>query len=183
MEPETVNIIIAISSAFTALGTISAVIVALWLARRDKNINLEVSVAITRHILMAAQPIPDENEYLSVTVTNIGIRDATVTSSGWEYGILKKQSFIQLYDFENPYIARLPKKLMDGDRAELFISLNDFRRNTDFLNSIYDGPFNRLWFLFLRHKIYTSTGDIFSTRLESTVRKRFLNLKKDLNNK
>lgn len=177
MEEQTVNVIHAIASVLTAIGTISAVIFALWLARRDNKINLDVSVNITRHILIANEPIPDDNEYLSITVTNLGVRDATITSSGWQFGIFKKQSFIQIYDFSNPYITRLPKKLNDGDRAELFISIDDFKKNKDFLNSIYDVYLSRLWFIFLKFNIYTSTGKVFNTRLNSRVRKKFLEMK------
>lgn len=181
MEEQTLNLVIAITSTLTALGTLSAVILALYLARRDRNINLDISTNITRHILLAKKPIPDESEYLSFSVTNTGFRDATITNISWKMGIFDKKHFMQIFDFADPYITRLPAKLEDGDQANLFVKIDQLRQNKDFLNQIYSGPFKQIWFYFFKVLVYTSTGEQFTSRPNKRVRKMFLRLKKEEN--
>lgn len=181
MEDYTLNLILAISSTITAIGTLSAVILSLYLARRDRNINIDISTNITRQIILAEEPIPDENEYLSFSVTNIGFRDATITNISWKMGLFDKKYFMQIFDFSNPYITRLPAKLEDGDQANLFVKVDELRQNKDFLNEIYSGPLKRIWFYFFKVMVSTSTGEEFSSRPNQRVRKMFLKLKKEEN--
>ena len=70
----------------TAIGTLSAVIVALYLARRDKQIRCVASAAV---YVMLGPGIPAE-EFVQVTVINIGTRGFTVSGISWRTGILKK---------------------------------------------------------------------------------------------
>ncbi len=181
MEEHTLNLILAISSILTAIGTLSAVILSLYLSTRNRNIDLDVSVNISRQILMADPPIPDDNKYLSFSITNVGFRDANITSVRWEMGLFDKKHFSQIFDFSHPYITKLPAKLKDGDQANLFIKVSEMRNNEDFLQEIYNGPFSRIWFLFFKLNAVTSTGEEFSCKMNKRVRKMFLRLKREEN--
>lgn len=181
MEDQTLNLIIAISSIFTAIGTVSAVIVSLYLARRDRKIRIDISANITRQILLSNPPTPDENEYLSFSITNVGFRDVTIQSVSWEFGIFRKKSFIQIFDFTDPYITKLPAKLKDGDTANLSIKVDDLRKNEDYFRLIYSGVFKNLWFYWFRIKVYTSTGEEFYSRVNKRVRDMFLRIKAEEN--
>lgn len=181
MEQQTLNLILTISSTITAIGTLSAVILSLHLARRDHNINIDISTNITRQVILAEEPIPDENEYLSFSITNVGFRDATITKISWKIGLFNKKYFMQIFDFSDPYITRLPAKLEDGDQANLFVKVDELRQNKDFLEEIYGGPFKRIWFYFFKVLVSTSTGEEFNTRPNQRVRNMFLKLKKEEN--
>lgn len=102
MEEQTLNLILAISSILTAIGTLSAVILSLYLARRNRNIDLNLSVNISIQILMSNPPIPDDDEYLSFSITNVDLemRTLQVLDGKWEY--LKK------FTFSKPLISRIP---------------------------------------------------------------------------
>jgi hypothetical protein len=75
------NFINGVSGLLTAIGTLSAVIVSLWLALRDTRIRLRVNVGIRKILLegKAYDRVSQEPEFLIVTVTNIGRRVVTVT--------------------------------------------------------------------------------------------------------
>lgn len=181
MEEQTLNLILAVGSIFTAIGTVSAVILSLYLARRNRNIDINISANITRQVLLADPPIPDDSEYLSFSITNVGFRDATIRNISWKMGIFNKKYFMQIFDFTDPYITRLPAKLEDGDQADLFVKVNDLRNNKDFLKQLYNGPFKRIWFYFFKVKITTSTGEEFSSRINKRIRKMFLRLQREEN--
>jgi hypothetical protein len=80
------NLINGISCLLTAIGTLSAVIVSLWLALRDTRIRLRVNVGIRKILLegKAYDRVSQEPDFLIVTVTNIGRRVVTVTGLLWK---------------------------------------------------------------------------------------------------
>lgn len=96
-------------------------------------------------------------------------------------GVFEKIHFFQTFDFTHPYITKLPAKLEDGDQANLFIKINEMRKNEDFLQEIHNDPFSKIWFLFFKFKAVTSTGEEFSCRINKRVRKILLRLKREEN--
>jgi hypothetical protein len=74
----------------SALGTVSAVILALYLARRDKNVRLEVSAGHRIVVTPGTEgPYP---EYLMIRIVNIGHREAQITNIGWKVGLFRRLS-------------------------------------------------------------------------------------------
>src|SRR6266571_2505151 len=62
---------------FSAFGTIGAVIVALYLASRDRMIRLKVNAGI-RLLLSETRSVHNNDGYMNISVTNIGRRTAKV---------------------------------------------------------------------------------------------------------
>src|SRR5688572_29955936 len=78
---------------FAAAGTIAAVIVAIYLARRDKTVRLSINAGVRLIVTPGVKgPHP---EYLSITAVNIGHREAQITNIGWHVGLFKRQHGVQ----------------------------------------------------------------------------------------
>ncbi len=110
----------------SAIGTISAVIVALYLARRDKRIRPVGSATIYVVLERGTQATP---EFVTFTVTNIGTRAFVLTGISWRSGIFKKNHYLVIPP-QNELSTRLPVKLADGDQAAVYIPLLEFRHNS-----------------------------------------------------
>ncbi len=75
------------------MGTISAVVVSLYLARHDNNVKLEVSAGHRLRVTPGdKKPYP---EYLVIKIVNIGHREAQVTNIGWKVGLFRPQLAVQ----------------------------------------------------------------------------------------
>ena len=105
---------------FSALGTIGAVIVALYLARQDKRIRLRVSAGY-RNIISPGTEC-DPRKYLAIRITNIGHRDVQIVGIGWRIGLFRKFYADQLI-ISDGLSSTLPIKLRDGDEASYFFPL------------------------------------------------------------
>jgi hypothetical protein len=110
-----------------ALGTISAVVTALYLAQRDNRIRLRVSAGIRQLILEGGGP-GSGTEFVSIDIVNVGRRVGVVTGVSWKFGWFSKGAYLQVPP-SNLYSDQFPKKLADGDRAALMIPLTSFREN------------------------------------------------------
>ncbi|MFZ5452098.1 MAG: hypothetical protein ACOZF2_09560 [Thermodesulfobacteriota bacterium] len=93
MSQDTWKFINTFAPWLAAIGTITTALVALYLARMDRNIRLEISVG---HRLIVTPglsgPYP---EFLFIRVVNIGHREAQVINIGWKAGIFRKQHAVQ----------------------------------------------------------------------------------------
>lgn len=179
--PEDWRFINTFAPWLSAVGTISAVVVSLYLSTRDKP-----KLKITNSIQLLITPGLDEvPRYLMIKVANIGIRPTKVVAVGWKEGLFFKKSYIQnlsgRYDEEtsasayaNMYSSELPVVLNDGEEAQWFIPLD---REDNWIDSwIKDNlgwcPRWNLWFTNL--EVYTSHDMKFKTRIGKTVREEIL---------
>lgn len=154
----------------SAVGVISAVLVSLHLARRDKNIRLEVSAG-HRLIATPGEPGPYP-EYLVIHIVNIGHRDAQLINIGWKVGILKKRYAVQT-TMQDGMSSQLPVRLKDGEEAKYFIPLD---KELNWLKGFAEKmmqPFPRLQRYFVRIQAFTSVGNTFESRIEKGLRKKF----------
>nr|WP_320165904.1 hypothetical protein [uncultured Methylophaga sp.] len=154
---------------FSAIGTISAVILSLYLARRDKNVRLEVSAG---HRLIISpgdsEPFP---EYLSIYVVNVGHREAQLTNIGWKVGIFKKRYAVQS-TINDGLSSPLPVRLKDGEEAKYLIPLND---ENDWLKDFIEkmlSPNPKIQSRFARIQAFTSIGKTFESKIESSLIKK-----------
>src|SRR5688572_17908988 len=77
----------------SAIGTIAAVVVALYLARARDRITLRLHA----YTILLFSPGNDEvPEFVSIEVTNVGRRTATVSQIGWRFGVLRKRHAVQI---------------------------------------------------------------------------------------
>lgn len=160
---------------FSAVGTISAVIVALYLSRKDRP-KLKVKADIQ---ILISNEIKDRPRYLTIEIVNIGVRPIKVVSVGWTIGLFKKQSYIQILTKDNTdilanlYSSNLPIKLNEGDEAKWLIPLDKednwvdmFKENLSF--------FTRWDLRFTRLVVYTSHGISFKTAIGDGLKKELL---------
>ena len=147
----------------SAIGSLSAVALALFLARQDKRVRLDVSAG---HRLLVTQGVPGPHpSYLSIRITNIGHREAQISSLTWKTGIFHKAYAVQTIsrdDLSSP----MPIRLKDGEEANYFIRLDD---EHDWLGKfIEDFLPNNYWLRLklTRIRVHTTIGSEFATKLE-----------------
>lgn len=178
MEIETLSWINAIAAISSAIGTIAAVIVALYLARRDEMLRLRASVARGDVISKI-----DSRSVVMINISNIGRRPVQITSLGWRIGFAKKRHYFLKLDENDPDNHPLPNKLGDGDQAHYFISAPDFDRLMD---EIIDGlSWMQRNFVArsMRFLIHTSAGKVFVVKPAKDLRTHVMKLSSSTKNK
>jgi hypothetical protein len=164
MSQETWEFINTFAPWFSAIGTVSAVVVSLYLARRDRNVRLQVSAG---HRVLITRGSDHRPEYLNIRVVNVGHREAQISNIGWKFGFLKKQHAIQMLE-DNTISSALPVRLKDGEEANYFISLNDGWLGEyidDFLR-----PFPWIKKHFVKVVVHTSLGTKFESNIENSLK-------------
>lgn len=155
------------------IGTLSAVIVSLYLARRDSKVKLIVTAGHRVLVTPGQTRTPD---YCSIRVTNVGFRPATITGIGWKVGLLKKKYGIQTVH-GHPASSNLPVKLEYGDEASYLIG---FLGDGTYPNWIDEFPIDflsnnpKISTLTLKVQAFTSVGKTFESKIEKGLRQRLL---------
>jgi hypothetical protein len=173
MSSDTREILNLVLNALTSLGTLAAVIVALYLARAANREILKARVGI-RVMMSMGQSVKEGQEVVCATVTNLSSRPITITGIGWRVGILKKQDFLQIHDGTNPVSSRIPQKLDYGDCATYPLDTKHF---FDRFETIAP-HLSLVWPWLTKRSIYlivsTSGGDRdFPVRVERALADRF----------
>jgi hypothetical protein len=153
---------------FSALGTISAVLLAIHLARRDKTLRLEVSAG-HRLIVTPGTPGPWP-EYLSINIVNVGHREAQITNIGWKVGVLRKQHAIQT-TINDGMSSPIPVRLRDGEEAKYLIPLNERTNWLEDFGTKMLTPLPWLQVRFIRVQVFTSIGKTFEAPIEPGLQK------------
>ena len=110
------------------------VIVSIYLARRDKNIRLDVSAG---HRLLVTPGVKGPHpEYVCIMVVNIGHRCAELTGIGWKVGMFKKRHAVQTTSIDG-LSSQLPIRLKDGEEAKYFIKLDKNNLESNHFYLIY----------------------------------------------
>ncbi len=156
---------------FSAIGTIAAVIVSLYLARAEKPIKLEIRAG--HRIVVGNDSTGKYPEFLYISVTNRGHRTATITNVGWRIDFIKKQHMIQLVQ-KNQFSSGLPVRIDDGEEAKWLVPLDSKdnwveRFSRDFLSS-----YPRLMLRSLKLQIDTSVGKTFEAAIEKGLKEKLL---------
>lgn len=109
VDPNTTDWIVAIASVFAAIGTVGAVIVALWqVFRRDsRSLIVKCSQAVIGDVI----PV----HAVSLRGTNDGARPITLTMA-----YLMTQDGQQVISPLLPYSDQLPRTLLDGESVDVF---------------------------------------------------------------
>lgn len=152
----------------SAIGTISAVVVSLYLARSEKPVRLKIQ-ADTRTIIDS-----NNEEYLIIEAINIGSKKANIIGLGWTLGIFIKKSFIQIVkeDYTDLYSSKLPISLMDGEEARWFVPLKGKKWLKNFSTDLSFFP---RWSLYwMRLEVFTSNGGKFKTKIGKGLRQALL---------
>ena len=150
----------------SAIGTLAAVVVSLYLASQGKRVKLNITVG---HRLMVTpgqgRPYP---EYILISIINIGHKEVQITNIGWKVGFFKKQRQHAIQVIEQDGLSSpLPVWLKYGEQANYYIPLSDKREWLEgFIKDFYKCHLKSR----VKHtKIWVSTS--LGKTLESTIEK------------
>lgn len=164
----------------SAIGTTGAVIVALWLARREHSMRLKISAGI-RLLITPGDSREKPPEFLVIRVVNVGIRTATISAIGWRAGVLRKRYAMQLVGTSNELLAEgvtnppLPLTLAEGQTGNWCVRIGGsgdwlLRFARDFCN----GPAFAISSHFLVTQVSTTMGRTFKAPVEPELRRRLV---------
>ena len=165
----------ATMSAISAGATVMAVIVALYLARRQSRAQLQVSADINRYISSGAQMHsetidPDEQpRMISVTIRNLGPVIASITYWSFSWGVIGgKQRAIQ--DPAEPDFRNEPIVLSPGKSASIVLSFNLDGYTATMKNLAETSRFGAWSMRFPNLIVCTEAGDRFRAKLGKSLR-------------
>jgi hypothetical protein len=162
----------------SALGTIAAVIVALYLARQDSRIRLKVVVGLR---LVLQENTDERPEFFSIDVTNVGRRPANIINIIMRDGLrVTRFGFgrqMVMRPPVHPWSARVPTTLADGERGNYLLPWPEFEQaNGEHVRGHFAGRLGPLRARLFRVGVATSAGGIFDVRIERPLAARFLEL-------
>jgi hypothetical protein len=137
----------------SAIGTILAVCVSLYLASTRTRVKIEALATIS---------IINEQRYFSIMIVNTGPFDVEITNIGMS-NVFKKYMKI-LMGFDEAVSSALPKRLSFGQSANYFIALSN--KNTWLKSKFADliQPYPKILIHTLRIVIFTSINKKFYCR-------------------
>ena len=156
---------------FSAIGTLAAVIVSLYLARKSKEVKIKASVG--HRIIIEQGSTGPHPEYVVIKVVNHGGRITNVTNIGWKVGFYKKRYGIQTVPLD-PYSSKIPVKLNDGEEATFLIPLKQDKNWISSFSKDFLLPSPRYNLFTVRLQIFTSVGKTFSFKIEEGLKNMLL---------
>ena len=147
----------------SAVGTLAAVLVSLFLANRRPLPSLKISCS--RRVIVWYQQRGEAPEYLTFNAVNEGEMQATIVNVAWCLRLpLKKKRWAIQDVSSSDFVVRnlqLPHKLQHGESATFFIGLHgqfDWTQNIRKSGVFNDGIRGRKDCEHLRAVIFTSVG-------------------------
>jgi hypothetical protein len=163
------------SNWLSALGTIAAVAISLHLARQSGKPRATVSVG-HRIIVSSGNHHESPHEAIIFRIVNTGDRVIRITQLSWRVGLWNKRYALQFYDKYQS--STLPIELSHGQEGSWVVPLDSRDEPwVYFFASRMLSP-NRWWScITLRAQFHTSIGEVFETKPESGLLKKFRNAK------
>jgi hypothetical protein len=115
-----IQVLVAVGTWLSSIGTIAAVIAALYLARRVENVRLNIQVGLMEVVIGDGSPF---QEHVGISVTNLGERPVTVNTVGWAIGKGKKRRFA-VQPLHSPHSEQYPIELAHGKSANFIVSFD-----------------------------------------------------------
>lgn len=147
MDNEQVQFWSMIGGWVSGLGSLAAVLVALYLARREGRLRLIVEVDIHPKPKLSELIYTSKVE-LTFKITNVGLLPAEIVYVGWRYGFFRPKR-LQISEFRIPRLARTSEEERVLARGQ-FLDLN-----------IFGGDFQSDWNSDLRHFLKSSLNLLF----------------------
>jgi hypothetical protein len=161
-----------------AFGTIAAVIVALYLARRDSRIRLKVVVGLR---LILQHGVDERPEFFAIEVTNLGRRPANIVSLVGRDAVrfrVKRFGFgkqMVMMPPANAWSSRLPTTIADGERANYLLPWPEFERiNGEQMRGFFAGRLGWVRARLFRVGVSTSAGGVCDVRIERQLADRLV---------
>lgn len=121
----------ALAQWIAAFGTVGATITALCLARRDRNVKMDIYCEINKIIYKNTEPDQDL-DIISINITNLGYRDIIIQKLYWKIPFVKGGFFIKSNQ-EFSWSSIIPTKLTEGGIAYFPVKLNNFEESAKVL--------------------------------------------------
>lgn len=115
-----IQIWIAIGSWLAGVGTITATVVALYLAKRVEKLRLQVRVGLMQVVMGDGTPF---QEHLGIDVTNAGERPVIINAIGWAVGKGKRRKYA-LQPLHSSHSDQCPIELPYGKNAKFLVSFD-----------------------------------------------------------
>jgi len=179
MDQETWRFINTFAPWLSAIGTLSAVVTSLYLARQSNRIKMELRVGLRRVGYVGGQPMtepvakgatPTPPLLFWLNITNLGHRGATIDKVYWKLVPWSKRGLIW-FPPQNSYSSAFPITLGDGQSASYAIPVPEFEsKQGETLRSELSHWPRGIRSRLLRVCVATSTGDVFKQKLERDMR-------------
>ena len=154
------------SNWLSAIGTLAAVIISLYLARRSGKPRASVSVG--HRLIIRSGDKGKPPEVIIFRIVNTGDRTIRVTNIGWRIGLWKERYAIQGYD--ETQSSPLPVELTHGQEASWTVPLDS--REEPWLQYFSQKMMKPNFWLScatIKAQFHTSVGEVFSTRPEKNL--------------
>lgn len=158
----------------SAIGTLLAVVVSLYLAYTSRRQKLKPTASI---MYMVTQGQKEEiyPKYVWLRASNIGHTKVKVTNIGWNVGFFKKRTFLQTNP-KNMYSSEIPVMVEEGEEASWIIDINDSKWMQDFYENTLQ---KNKWYLWsLKFVVYTSKNKSFSCRVNKSFKDKIIEIDK-----
>ena len=166
MSPDIREWIDIVTDVLTAVGTVGAVIVALYFSRRDRRQKLSVRAAIVINVPWG-ELISEGMKLVMQTATNTGFVPITVTSPCWRIGVLRRKV---LYQIAPPRLATA--ELAHGQVHAVTLQVPQFLSGWhNIRQEIAKHPFPRIGLWSLRCGFDTTIGKKFFGPLNRELKK------------
>ncbi len=161
-----IQVILAVGTWFAAIGTIAAVVVALYLVRRTEKVRLKTHVGL--RVLVGAD---GQIEHLNMNVTNVGEKPVTVNSIGWAIGKGKERRYC-IQPVYGKWTSQYPVELSHGKSVDFMVSFLDvpdwlYEFSTGFVKDLSNKSIKTLV-----AQIFTSVGQTIEVRPEGNLIER-----------
>jgi hypothetical protein len=166
LNPTTREWIDIVTGAATAVGTVGAVIVALYLSRRERRPRLNVEAAITLHPAWG-DLIGDAPRGVTARATNIGLVPISTSGFGWRIGFIRHSFMHQI----PPIGVSAAAKLDYGEQKIIVFPFNGFFENWEPIRTaVSQRRFPRLALRSVRPFFSTTVGKHFCGNLTPWLR-------------
>lgn len=173
LDQQTWEFINTFAPWLAAVGMLLAVIVSLYLARRDESIRLRISASMIQILVEGGGP-EHGRRFVAINVTNVGRRLATVDQLGWRMGLFRRRYYWQR-PMQNLYSASLPAKLGDGGHVVFMFPIDEFRDNLNrFVVEDMRQRFVGLKSRLMKVVVTCSTGDQFRQPIDKSLREELV---------
>jgi hypothetical protein len=164
----------SIADWVSGIGSLSAVIVALYLSKASMRVRL---YGICGHRIVFEHGKDVQQHLISVFITNIGPRSTVVNNIGLRFGLFKKKYGI-IKILEGEFTQPIPKTLVDGEQGHWGFELNDQK---SWITDLFRNEFITSWLdvQTMHIEVYTTNGGSFRFRPEPSLRKLILELYKE----
>lgn len=169
-----INLFNAFGAWGAAIGTILAVIVALYLARSDRIVRVELSVG--HRLVGSGLDVTRYQDHCVIKAVNMGLRKVTITGIGWKVGFFKKRTYEQILSIP-PFPSTMPITLTDGDEATWHIPFNSMDEYPNWIDTFPKkvlGKYPCWTSKSIRIFVYTSVGKMIFAPIGKPLRERLI---------